>query len=191
MATQGDEAILAELKRGGVVAFKKLFDAYSSLVFNVALRMLRNRQDAEDITQDVFLHAYKSLAEFRCDSKLSTWLYRIAVNRSLNFLRKKKHERWLSLDFASGRREDPSEVLSLQENPQESLERTETERIVRDAIDSLPKMQRTAMLLHRYEGLSYEEIAEIMNVSVASVESRLHRTKQALAIKLISLKEKV
>ncbi|HQT92597.1 MAG TPA: sigma-70 family RNA polymerase sigma factor, partial [Candidatus Kryptobacter bacterium] len=86
--------------------------------------------------------------------------------------------------------EDAAEVASTQENPQENLERSETGRIVQDAINSLPKKQRMALLLNRYEGLSYEEIAKVMNVSVPSVESRLHRAKQALAMKLIALRQK-
>ncbi len=190
MPALNNEDLIRELQAGDVSAFKEFFDAYSSLVFNVAFRMLQNKEDAEDVTQDVFFHAFRSLKEFRGESQLSTWLYRIAVNTSLNFQRKRKRERWLSLDFGSDESEDPREVASTDANPQDDLERNEIELVVQKAINSLPKKQRIALLLHRYEGLSYEEIAKVMNVSVPSVESRLHRAKQALALKLITLRPK-
>jgi RNA polymerase sigma-70 factor (family 1) len=188
MPTLNDEDLIRELKAGNMSAFKELFDDYSSLVFNVALRMLQNKEDAEDITQDTFLQSYVSIKNFRSEARLSTWLYRIAVNTSLNFQRKRKRERWLSLDFGSDESEDPREVASTDANPQDNLERNEIELVVQKAINSLPKKQRISLLLYRYEGLSYEEIAKVMNVSVPSVESRLHRAKQALAVKLIALR---
>ncbi|OYV87752.1 MAG: hypothetical protein B7Z63_01845, partial [Ignavibacteriae bacterium 37-53-5] len=91
-------------------SFKELFDEYSSLVFNVALRMLQNKEDAEDVTQDTFLQAHVSIKNFRSESQLSTWLYRIAVNTSLNFQRKMKRARFLSPNFVSSEPEDAAEV---------------------------------------------------------------------------------
>jgi len=166
------------------IPFKELFDDYSSLVFNVAFRMLQNKQDAEDVTQDVFIRALKSFKEFRGESKLSTWFYRIAVNTSLNFQRKKKRERWLSLNFGWDESDDPRKVALADANPQDNMERIEIELVVQKAINSLPKWQRAALILYYYEGLSYDEIAKVLGVSISSVESRLHRAKQALAIKL-------
>ena len=163
------------------------------MVFNVAYRMLQNRNDAEDVTQDVFFQAYKSLKRFRGESQVSTWLYRIAVNRSLNHQRKKKYERWLPFDFDTTEQHESRPVLttSAEENPDVLAEKSDTERIVQAAINSLPEQQRVALLLHRYDGLSYEAIAKIMECSVASVESRLHRAKQALVKKLLPLKNQL
>jgi RNA polymerase sigma-70 factor (ECF subfamily) len=188
-----EDDLIERIRADDPRAFKDLFDSNVSLVYNVCLRMLGNRQDAEDVTQEVFFEAYKSLKRFRFESKLSTWLYRIAVNRSLNHQRKRKLERWLSFDFDSLDRSDKdSDAPGMPENgPDGAMEKKDTERIVRAAINSLPDQQRLALLLHRYEGLSYEEIAKVMGVTVASVESRLHRAKQALAKKLLPLKKEL
>jgi RNA polymerase sigma-70 factor (ECF subfamily) len=185
--------LIKELRRGNQAAFKELFDSYSTLVYNVAYRMLQNKQDAEDVTQEVFFQAYKSLKQFRAESQLSTWLYRIAVNRSLNHQRKRKLERWLSLDFDSDEKNAKNfdALGSTEVNADTVMEKKDTERIVQEAINALPSQQRIAILLHRYEELSYEEIAIIMGVTVASVESRLHRAKQTLAKKLLPLKKEL
>ena len=184
---------IKELQSGSRAAFKQLFDTHSTLVYNVTYRMLQNKQDAEDVTQEVFFEAYKALKHFRAESQLSTWLYRIAVNRSLNHQRKKKVERWLSLDFDtdkhSGENVDVPEMS--EERTDDAIQRKDTERIVQEAINSLPGQQRIAIMLHRYEDLSYEEIARIMGVTVGSVESRMHRAKQTLAKKLLSLKNEL
>jgi RNA polymerase sigma-70 factor (ECF subfamily) len=185
--------LIKELRGRNPAAFKELFDGHSTLVYNVAYRMLQNKQDAEDITQEVFLQVYKSLKRFRAESQLSTWLYRIAVNRSLNHQRRGKLERWLSLDF--GEREEATDdsafIGATEDGPDVVIEKKDTERIVQEAINSLPDQQRIATLLHRYEELSYEEIAKIMGVTVASVESRLHRAKLTLAKKLLPHKNEL
>ena len=188
-----EQELIERIRADDPRAFKELFDSNATLVHNVCFRMLGNRQDAEDVTQEVFLEAYKSLKRFRFESKLSTWLYRIAVNRSLNHQRKRKLERWLSLDFEAN--EDRAENMAfpgtVADTPDSIVQKKETERIVQEAIAKLPERQRTALLLHRYEDLPYQEIAEIMDVTVASVESLLHRAKHALAKKLVPLKEEL
>ena len=177
---------MERLRAGDLLAFKELYESSVSMVHNVCLRMLGGRHDAEDVTQEVFFEAYRSLKRFRFESTLSTWLYRIAVNRSLNHQRKRKLERWLSLDFASDEKsaENFTDLRTTEESADGAMEKKDTERIVQEAINSLPDQQRIAILLHRYEELSYDEIAKIMGVTVASVESRLHRAKRTLAKKL-------
>ena len=166
-----EQELIERIRADDPRAFKELFDSNVTLVHNVCFRMLGNRQDAEDVTQEVFLEAYKSLKRFRFESKLSTWLYRIAVNRSLNHQRKRKLERWLSLDFDSPDRSDEDfDAPGMPENgPDGAMEKKDAERIVQTAINSLPDQQRLALLLHRYEELSYEEIAKVMGVTVAPV----------------------
>jgi RNA polymerase sigma-70 factor (ECF subfamily) len=185
--------LVKELHGRNPAAFKELFDSYSTLVYNVAHRMLQDKRDAEDVTQEVFLEAYKSLTNFRAESQLSTWLYRIAVNRSLNHQRKKKLHRWLALDFDTT--ENSVDKLRLhganEDGPDAVMEKKDIERIVQGAINSLPDRQRTALLLHRYEELSYDDIAGVMGVTIASVESLLHRAKQSLARKLLRLKKEL
>jgi len=188
-----EEDLIERIHTDDPRAFKDLFDSNVTLVHNVCFRMLGDRQDAEDVTQEVFFEAYKSLKRFRFESKLSTWLYRIAVNRSLNHQRKRKLERWLSLDFEAS--EDRAQNMAFHgtaaDAPDSMVEKKDTERIVQEAIGKLPKRQRTALLLHRYDDLPYQEIAKIMDVTVASVESLLHRAKQTLAKNLFSLKKEL
>jgi len=186
-----DQDLIERIRADDPRSFKDLFDSHVAMVYNVCFQMLGDRHDAEDVTQDVFFEAYKSLKRFRFESKLSTWLYRIAVNRSLNHQRKRKLERWLSLDFDSEEKSAGSfDVLRTTEgNVDMVMEKKDTERFVQKAINALPDKQRIAILLHRYEELSHGEIAKIMGVTVASVESRLHRAMQTLAKKLLSLKK--
>jgi len=184
MPTLNEEDLIRGLKAGNASPLKELFDDYSTVVFNVALRMLQNKEDAEDVTQDVFIRVLKSFKELRGESQLSTWFRRVALNTSLNFQRNRKCDRWLSLDFESHESEDPREVPSTNTDPQDDLERNEIEVVVQNGINSLPKRERTALVLYYYEGLSYGEIAKVFGVSVSSVESRLRRAKQAVALKL-------
>jgi len=186
-----EQELIERIRADDPRAFKELFDSNATLVHNVCFRMLGNRQDAEDVTQEVFLEAYRSLKRFRFESKLSTWLYRIAVNRSLNHQRKRKLERWLSLDFevGEGSAEESAFPDTAANGPDRLVEKKDVERIVQEAISKLPERQRIALLLHRYEELPYQEIAKIMDVSVASVESLLHRAKETLAKRLLPLRK--
>lgn len=186
-----DDELVARIKQGDRTAYRELFETHSSLVFNVCHRILGNRADAEDVTQDVFLRAYDALPGFRGEARLSTWLYRIAVHLSLNKQRRRKRERWLSLEFL----EEPEnelpmgDIASADDTPDIIAEKRERTQIVQRAMNALAEEQRVALILRHYEGLSYEEIADVMQTSVASVESRLHRAKRNLAKKLVPLLE--
>ena len=175
-------------------AFKALVDRYQTLVINTCYHLLGNRQDAEDVAQEVFFQVYRSAQKFRKEAKLSTWLYRIAVNRSLNFVRDNRRFRWLESlsSLLEGDRQRVSTVpTSNSDRPDIALERKERNAVVQRAIDSLPAKQRAAFVLHKYEGLSYQEIAEILQHSLSSVESLIHRAKLNLQRKLIHyLKER-
>lgn len=166
-----------------VAAVKRLFETHHTAIYNVCVRMLGHPEEAEDVTQDVFVKAFKAYDTFRGASDPGTWLYRIAVNMCLNHQRRQKALRWLSLDFFT---DNPASfpVQNHSERPDEKLERVQMERMVQEAIRSLPARQRAALVLSRYEGLSYQEIAATLGCSVASVESLLHRAKQNLAKKL-------
>jgi RNA polymerase sigma-70 factor (ECF subfamily) len=169
-------------------AFKALVDRYQALVINTCYNLLGNRQDAEDVAQEVFFQVYKSARKFRGEAKISTWLYRIAVNRSLNFIRDNKRFGWLKSlsSLLEGERQEVADVpASDSDRPDIALEKKERNVIVQKAIDSLPENQRTAFVLHKYEGLSYQEIAKISKYSLSSVESLIHRAKLNLQKKLL------
>lgn len=177
-----EQELLQKISSADPTAFRDLFEAYNRMVFNICYRMTANRQEAEDLTQEVFLNTYKSIGRFRSESKLSTWLYRITINHCLNQQAKKKRQRWLSLDFISDSEIEQNPALV--HRPDIGLEQKESELIIQKCINSLPKQQRIAIILSRYEGLSYQEIAVVMHCSVSSVESRLFRAKQNLYNKL-------
>jgi len=167
-------------------AFRVLYEAHQTLVFNICFRMLGDWQEAENLTQDVFLRAYKSLHQLRGEAKVSTWLYRVAVNLCLNHQRRQRRERWLSLDWLFESQGESASSLPVEEKtPRTDLEERESAGLVQAAIQALPERQRAALVLHLYERLSYQEIAAVMQCSVASVESRLHRAKQNVAKEIL------
>lgn len=166
--------------------FSTIVAEHQDMVLNTCYRFVLNREDAEDITQEVFLEAYRSFGSFRRESKLSTWLYRIAVTKSLDHLRKKKRKkRFSSLKRVIGFN-DPAEELTLpsMETPVEVLSGNERTEILRKALDSLPDNQKTAFLLSKYDGYSNQEIAEVMHTTVSAIESLVHRAKKNLQKKL-------
>lgn len=183
-----DKELIQKIASKDQGAFKVLVDRYQTLVINTCYNFLGNRQDAEDVAQEVFFQVYKSAQTFRREAKISTWLYRIAVNRSLNFIRDKKRSGWLKnlSSLLEGERQEVVEVpASDSDRPDVALEEKERNVVVQRAIDSLPDKQRAAFVLHKYEGLSYKEITEILHRSLSSVESLIHRAKSNLQRKLI------
>jgi len=179
-----EKRLLERIKSGDEAAFKEFFDVHHKEVFSLSFRLLRNLQEAEDITQEVFFKAYLTMNKFRGESKVSTWLYRIAVNLSMNNQRREKQKYFLSLDFLfeKGDRQagDPGK------GPMKRLTQEEEKLLVDKAVDSLPINQRVAVILNHYEGFSYREISGIMGLSVSSVRSLLYRAKQRLQKKLAS-----
>jgi RNA polymerase sigma factor (sigma-70 family) len=166
-------------------SFAEIYGRYKNNVFNTVLGYVQNMEDAEEVTQDVFVEVHRSLGAFEGRSALSTWIYRIAVNRSLDFLkgknRKKRFAFLSSLFNTSGDLvHDPPDF----HHPGIQLERKENAALLFKAIHTLPENQKTAFLLAKVEGLSYSEIAAIMELSVSSVESLLVRAKQNLQKKL-------
>jgi len=179
--------IIDKLKQGNEAAFKQLVDNYRQMVVNTCFGLLHNTHDAEDVAQDVFIEVFRSVENFRADSKMSTWLYRIAVNRSLNFIRDNKKRKWFQSfdDAVDAKKEELSRLSSSDsENPESELENSQRALLLHEAIDSLPENQRIAFTLNKYEDLAYKEISEVMNLSVSSVESLIHRAKKNLQKKL-------
>lgn len=179
--------IIQKLQQGNEQAFKQLVENYQKLVVNTCFGMVHNTEDAEDIAQEVFIEVFRSIQNFRADSKISTWLYRIAVNRSLNFIRDNKRKKWVHSieDLVKGISRQVGEIQNINnETPVSELENSQRAKILHEAIDSLPENQKTAFTLNKYEDLSYKEISEVMNLSVSSVESLIHRAKIKLQEKL-------
>ena len=182
-----DEAALVESARGGDRdAFNHLVERNAQKVFRLARHMTRNDEDAEDVLQEAFLKAFRRLDQFQGDAKFSTWLTRIAVNESLMRLRKRRNDKTVSLDEELTFGDSPiqREVVDDGEDPEQTYGRAEMREILEVAIDSLAEGYRTVFVLRDVEGFSTEETAEMLDLSVSAVKSRLLRARLQLRDKL-------
>ncbi len=169
------------LRKGDEVAFKFLVDNYQDRVFNTAIGIVQNAEDAEDVAQEVFIQVFRSIHSFKAESKLSTWIYRITTTRALDHLRSRKSKkRFGVLQRLFGDHNEALFEVPDFNHPGVALDRKESAARLFKAIDKLPENQKIAFTLHKLENLSYQEISDIMNTSVAAVESMMHRAKQNL-----------
>src|ERR1044072_7432413 len=173
-------------KAGDISAFEKLVHRYDRNVFRIAQHITQNREDAEDVVEDAFLKAYQNLGQFQEQSKFYTWLVRIAVNEALMRLRRRRPERMVSLDEDIKTEEDsmPREVADWAPNPEQLYGQGELKEILSKTIQGLPPSFRTVFVLRDVEGLSTEETAEALELSVPAVKSRLLRARLQLRERL-------
>jgi RNA polymerase sigma-70 factor (ECF subfamily) len=173
--------LIAALRKGDEMAFKYLVDNYQDRVFNTAIGIVQNAEDAEDVAQEVFIQVFRSIHGFKGESKLSTWIYRITTTRALDLLRSRKSKKRFGLIqrlFGDGN--EPLHEIPDFNHPGVTLDRKENAAKLFKAIAQLPENQKTAFTLHKLEDLSYQEISEVMRTSVPAVESLMHRAKQNL-----------
>jgi RNA polymerase sigma-70 factor (ECF subfamily) len=171
-----DQTLVARSRDGDREAFATLVRKYQSKVLTLATRILDNRSEAEDIAQDIFVKVFQSLHEFRGASRFSTWLYRITVNHCLNCLRRRtRQQQTLVLS-------EPAEWIqeSPASNPYRTLEQKERWTLVQAKLQELSPEHRTIILLRDFEGLSYDEIADVLQLESGTVKSRLHRARMEL-----------
>ena len=176
--------LIAKLKEGNQQAFMELIDLYKHLVFNTVLNMVMNFEEAEDITQEVFIQVFQSIQSFRGDSKLSTWLYRIAITKSLDWQRKnnaQKRMNQMKVAFGIGNYE---ESIPDFQHPGSQLANKEKAIVLYNAMKKLPENQRIAFTLIKVDGLNYEDVSAIMKTSIKSLEGLMHRAKENLRISL-------
>jgi RNA polymerase sigma-70 factor (ECF subfamily) len=177
-----DEKILIEkLKHGDESAFRQIVADWQNMVYNTAIGILQNAEDAEDVAQEVFVQVYESVKTFKAESKFSTWLYRITVSKALDHLRRKKRKkRFAYIQSLFGA--DNQTIIEKPDfnHPGVALDNKERAAVLFRAINQLPENQKIAFTLHKLEGLSYQEISEVMKTSVSSVESLMHRAKNNL-----------
>lgn len=179
--------LTAAVSSGDQEAFRFLIGKYQDKVIRTSKGFVHSDADAEDIAQEVFIEIYQSISSFRGDSELSTWIYRVTVNKSLNFLKTASRRKIVSFfDLnGSGRQEsDKNPAAPPESSPDDGMVRSDQADAVKKALDSLPANQRTAFVLSKYEDLSYREIAEIMKITIPSVESIIFRAKQNLRKRL-------
>jgi len=186
-----DRELIERCKRGDIGAFDQLFRRYTRQVYNYAFRMIPNYDDANDIAQEAFVRAFNSIRSFRGDSNFSTWLFRIVYNVSLDEIKRRKGRYLLSLDEQLELEEDSltRQVESESPSPDELVEKQERDRILQEAIETLPEYQKAMIVLYHMQGFSYEEIAEIVGLPIGTVKSRLNRARESLKEKLKAQRE--
>jgi RNA polymerase sigma-70 factor, ECF subfamily len=174
-----DHRLIADCLQGRSEAFGELVRRYQDRLFNTAYRMVGNAEDAQDVVQEAFLNAYQSLGSFKGDSLFFTWLYRIAVNTAISLKRKRR----IAISINSGPDQagvaeplDPSEVSQ----PGHALEQAEEERRIQQALGRLSPEHRAVLILKDIEGQKYETMAEVLQVPIGTIRSRLHRARMEL-----------
>jgi RNA polymerase sigma-70 factor, ECF subfamily len=171
-----DHRLIAECRDGNTAAFGELVSRYQDRLFNSVLRLTDNAEDARDVVQEAFLHAYQSLHSFKGDALFFTWLYRIAVNTAISMKRKKRVVLRIQPAGEGGNAIEPLDP-SETNRPGHALEMAEEERRVHEALAKLSPEHRSVLVMKDMEGMKYEEMAEILGVPVGTIRSRLHRAR--------------
>jgi len=181
-STDADLALVERVKRGDKAAFDLLVLKYQSRIISLVSRFVRNHADAQDVTQDAFLKAYRALPNFRGESAFYTWMYRIAVNTAKNFLALQVSRRTSDMEQDASEMEqiDDTAALKDMDTPEHLLLTTEIQETVIKAIDALPEELRTAITLRELEGMSYEDIAVAMACPIGTVRSRIFRARESI-----------
>lgn len=186
MTPEHEKHCIERVLKGDANAFEHLVHAYEKTVYNLALRTLGNREDAEDVTQEAFLKAYRSLDSFRGDSKFSVWLYRIVSNLCLDLLRSRQRKPTQSLTVE----DDDGEIGELEISdehfsPEKLLDRKLTRESVQRGLSALPDDARQILLLRELQGMSYEEIGQALDLEPGTVKSRIFRARKRLCAFLL------
>jgi RNA polymerase sigma-70 factor, ECF subfamily len=188
-----DVQLMLDVKSGDEASFELLLHRYRAPLVNFLYRMVRNREQAEDLAQEVFLRVYRARGEYVPTAKFTTWLFRIATNLALNSLRDNRYQKLEDSIDAPARvdSEDgddrPLDVAEKHPNIEQHLVDLARSRMIRHAIDKLPEKQRAAVLLHKYQELDYAEIAKILACSESALKSLLFRAYEALRVELAPL----
>lgn len=174
--------LIADLCEGDETALAPLVEKYKRMVYRLAMQITKNHADADDVMQETFIKVYRSIRTFRKDAAFETWLYRIAVNEALNFVKRRDRQRESTLETAS---EAEYEVITqyraqIANDPHVHAEKAELRHHVTEAVNNLSVKHRTVVILHEFEGLTHAEIASILNCSEGTVRSRLHYARKKL-----------
>lgn len=174
-------AFIELLKQRNEQAFTQLVQAYQHLVFNTVLGIVQHNEEAEDVSQEVFIQVYQSIYDFRGEAKLSTWIYRIAITKALDWERKKKSKKRIdALKNIIGIGTKEEDTITDFHHSGIALQNKESASILFKALKQIPDNQRIAFVLIKTEGLSYQEVSEVMQTSVKAIEALMHRAKENL-----------
>lgn len=185
LAVDTDAELVRRVQDGDTRAFDMLFDRYKHRIHSLVSRFVDTHEDIEEIVQESFIKAYKAMPRFRGDSQFYTWLYRIAANTAKNYLASRSRRPATSdIDIVDDAVVNEIPNLHETDNPENILESVELEQIIKRAIQELEPELKSAVTLREYAGLSYEQIAEIMDCPVGTVRSRIFRAREAIAAKM-------
>jgi RNA polymerase sigma-70 factor, ECF subfamily len=182
-----DATIMLELRAGNMAGFDFLIQKYRKPIIHFMYRMVHNQAVAEELAQEVFLRVYRSRETYRAEARFSTWLYRIATNLGVNYARDNRHERMAStiyLDEADSETGTTPDVADTTPDAEAKLLRQERLSAIREHVMSLPERQRMAVLMHKYEGMDYKQIGDVLKLSESATKSLLFRAYQTLREKL-------
>jgi RNA polymerase sigma-70 factor (ECF subfamily) len=185
---QEDKRLIERALNGDENAFKALLEKYRNLVFSIMLKMVRNKQEAEDLTQEAFMKAFASLSSFNEEFAFSTWLMKIASNNCIDFLRKRKLKTY-SIHEPIQYKDEKIEIdiPDQDPSPERTLIQSERSRLIEETINELPERYRYVIILRHKEEKSYEEISEIMNLPLGTVKAQIFRAREILNKKLKEL----
>ncbi|MDH7501769.1 MAG: sigma-70 family RNA polymerase sigma factor [Verrucomicrobiota bacterium] len=177
-----DAVLVARAKRGDLDAYDELVRRYQERIYSAMYHMTSNHEDASDLTQESFIKAYRALKSFKGDSSFFTWLYRIAINKAINFLKQRKHVHEMSLDDIDLNAEHDPDIVALisEKTPRRQAALSELQVRLNEAMQKLSEPHRLVVTLHDIQGLPHEEIGRIMNCNVATVRTRLFYARQQL-----------
>jgi RNA polymerase sigma-70 factor (ECF subfamily) len=186
MAGPDDDSLVLKAQQGDVHAFDVLVERYQSKIYGLVYNMTSNREDAEDLVQEIFVKAYRALPRFKGKSSFYTWLYRIAVNKTINYRKKRNRKRAMSLDeFDSEiKLDDVYHDLTSKGSPLRNLSLTELQKKMNEALQNLSEKHRTVVILHDMQGVPHENIAKMTGASVGTIRSRLFYARRQLQAEL-------
>ena len=185
---ESDQRLVVRSQQGDKRAFDVLVLKYQQRIASVVSRYLRDQDEVADVTQEAFIKAYRALANFRGDAQFYTWLYRIAINTAKNHLvAKSRRPPNTDKDINDGEFSENSVVLEAEDQPETLLARDQLQSVILAAVDDLQEDLRTALMLREFDGLSYEEIAEIMACPVGTVRSRIFRARETIEKKMAQM----
>ena len=185
---ESDQRLVVRSQQGDKRAFDVLVLKYQQRIASIVSRYLRDQDEVADVTQEAFIKAYRALANFRGDAQFYTWLYRIAINTAKNHLvAKSRRPPNTDKDINDGEFSENSVVLETEDQPETLLARDQLQSVILAAVDDLQEDLRTALMLREFDGLSYEEIAEIMACPVGTVRSRIFRARETIEKKIAQM----
>ncbi len=179
-----DLQVIDNVLNGDVEAFSMIIEKYQNMIFRYVYSKFNDHDDAMDITQDIFIAAIEALASFRRESKFSTWLYSIMVNYCKNYRKKSRRYNVIPINHSKGDEEFDLQIEDARENPEHEVIMNDSLRIIREEIDELPEDYRQILIMRDIEGLSYNEIAEILDIKLSNVKVRIHRGREFLKNRL-------